>query len=239
MGNGAPQDTIDEGDLMKNVKLSRRRLLAAGATTGAAVAVSMCSGGAAQAAPAVPGARPWRDATSANGWPVLAEADWHPIEGSGQRVRLAGGDAAVLLTHVARRFHYEIDQLRAGDVQGHTDGALVTEPYESNYLSGSAIVIRPQAYPLGVGGGLFPAELVVVRDILAELDGAVAWGGDFDRPKESHFEIAFRPGHPTVAAVARKIRGWQDGPGSQGAGAVDAFRPDRRVKAQAVARSGR
>lgn len=239
MGDDAPQDTIDEGDLVKNVKLSRRRLLAAGATTGAAVALSICSGGTAQAAPAVPGARPWRDATSANGWPVLAAADWYPIEGSGQRVRLADADAAVLLTHVARRIHYEIDRLRAGDVHGHTGDALVSASYESNYLSGSAIAIRPQAYPLGVGGGLFPAELIVVRDILAELDGAVAWGGDFDRPKESHFEIAFRPGHPRVTAVVRNVRGWRDGPGGEGAGAVDAFGPDRRAKARAFARRGR
>ncbi|TWG11368.1 hypothetical protein [Actinoplanes teichomyceticus] len=223
---------------MKDVKLSRRRLLGTAAITGAAVAV-IRPGGAAQAAPAAGGARPWRDSTSANGWPVLEETAWHPIEGSGQRVKLAAGDAAVLLTHVARRFHYEIDQLRPGDVHGHTGDSTVHEPYESNHLSGSAIAIRPHAYPAGVRGGLYPAELVVVRDILAELDGAVVWGGDFDRPKESHFEIAYPPGHRTVRSAARKVLGWRNGPGGEGAGAVDAFDPSRRSKARSFERRPR
>ncbi|GHE24189.1 hypothetical protein [Streptomyces thermodiastaticus] len=47
----------------------------------------------------------WKDPESRNGWPVLAQAPSHRIEGSGQEVRLAAGDAAVILLHVARRFH--------------------------------------------------------------------------------------------------------------------------------------
>ncbi|MEU5092348.1 hypothetical protein [Streptomyces sp. NPDC021356] len=113
------------------------------------------------------------------------------------------------------------------------------EPYESNHLSGTALVIRPAAYPLGVEGGLYPRELTVARDILAELDGVVAWGGDFTVPKESHFEIAYAPGHPKVKGVARKIDGWNTGPGNEGAGATDAFDPGRRTRAEAFARSHR
>jgi hypothetical protein len=217
--------------------MSRRRFLgAAAAVTGTAAAAAMVPSGAAQAAPARAGS--WHGRRSANGWPVLAQAGWQAIEGSGQQVRLAGGDAAVILTYVARRFHYEIDQLRPGDVHGHATSLRVEESYESNYLSGSALAIRPQAYPVGVQGGLYPAELVVVRDILAELDGAVAWGGDFHRPKESHFEIAYRPGHPGVEGAVRKITGSAAGPGVEGAGAIDAFDPTRRAKARAFARRG-
>lgn len=214
-------------------EMSRRRFLAAAAAITGATVVTTIS--AAEAAPAEPGA--WRASTSANGWPVLAQAGWHAIEGSGQQVRLAD-DAAVILTHVARRFHYEIDQLRTGDVHGHVATLQITERYESNYLSGSALAIRPLAYPVGVAGGLWPRELVVVRDILAELDGVVAWGGDFDRPKESHFEIALKPGDARVKGAVRRITGWAGGAGGQGAGAVDAFDPSRRAKAKAFARSG-
>ncbi|WP_030681291.1 hypothetical protein [Streptomyces rimosus] len=35
----------------------------------------------------------WRGPRSANGWKILDEAETHPIEGSGQSVRLTGGDA--------------------------------------------------------------------------------------------------------------------------------------------------
>lgn len=117
--------------------------------------------------------------------------------------RSANGDAATLLSHVARRFHYEIDQLREKDVTGHTTSRGVRRPHESNHRSGTATVIRPHAYPLGVRGGPYPQELVVVRDILAELDGAVVWGGDFVSPQESHFEIAWR--HPSRSRAPSSI----------------------------------
>ncbi|MEU4263716.1 hypothetical protein ACYCCF_19590 [Streptomyces argenteolus] len=213
----------------------------AGAALGATTALAALPG-AAYAAPRVPSAdgapegRRWPGAKSANGWPVLEEAELFRIEGSGRSVRLADGDAAVILLHVARRFHYEIDQLRDGDVTGHSTTRNAIQNYESNYLSGTALAIRPLAYPVGVKGGLYPHELVVVRDILAELDGVVRWGGDLTTPKESHFELAYAPGHPKVKGVARTIRGWDAGPGSAGAGTVDAFDPKRRSKARAFAR---
>ncbi|MFE7777249.1 hypothetical protein ACFU5O_25830 [Streptomyces sp. NPDC057445] len=215
-------------------ELSRRRFVGAtGGVAGAVVLGSLGTAGPAAAAGPAP-AGVWQGARSANGWPILEEAEEFGIEGSGHTVRLADGDAAVILLHVARRFHYEIDQLRAGDVHGHTRSRRAHERYESNHLSGTAIAIRPEAYPVGVKGGLYSHELVIVRDILAELDGSVAWGGDMRTPKESHFQIALKSGHPKVKGVARKIRGWNDSPG-EGAGAVDAFDPKRRSKAKAFA----
>ncbi|MER5885289.1 hypothetical protein ABT160_15785 [Streptomyces sp. NPDC001941] len=221
-------------------QLDRRTVLAAGAALGATSALTVLPGtaqAAVPAAPAAPARTGWNGDTTANGWPVLEEATSYHIEGSGQSVRLAGGDAAVILLHVARRFHYEIDALRPGDVTGHTTDRGVAQPFESNHLSGSALTIRPHAYPLGVKGGLYPQELVVVRDILAELDGAVSWGGDFTVPKESHFQLAYKPGHPKVKGVARKIRGWLAGPGNEGAGTVDAFAPSRLTRSRTFART--
>ncbi|MFE7783029.1 hypothetical protein [Streptomyces nigrescens] len=217
---------------MNQTGLSRRRFI--GASSGIAAAATLVNLGAAPDASADTHA--WKGPVSKNRWPVLDEATSFTIEGSGQKVSLAEGDAATVLLNVARRFHYEIDSLRAGDVHGWTSDRKVTEAYESNYLSGSAIAIRPVGYPVGAKGNLYPNELVVIRDILAELDGAVAWGGDFTTPKESHFEIALRPGHPRLKGVARKIRGWDSGPGDEGAGAIDAFDPKRRSAAQAFAR---
>lgn len=217
---------------MRNV-IDRRGVLLAGAALGAATALSALPG-TAHATPPEGRRRP--GGKSANGWPVLEEAELFRIEGSGRCVRLAGGDAAVILLHVARRFHYEIDQLRDGDVTGHSVTHEGVQDYESNYFSGTALAIRPLAYPVGVKGGLYPHELVVVRDILTELDGVVRWGGDLATPKESHFELAYGPGHPKMKGVARTIRGWRAGPGSEGAGSVDAFDPERRRRSRAFAR---
>lgn len=215
--------------------LSRRGFL--GASAGAAGALALLSAGEASAAPA--DGRTWSGNRSQNGWPVLGKATSFRIEGSDQTVRLADGDVATVLLQVARRFHYEIDSLRSGDVHGWSDDRRVATDYESNHLSGTAVAIRPVAYPAGSKGNLYPNELVVVRDILAELDGVVVWGGDFATPKESHFQIAVTPGHPRLKGVARRIRGWEAGPGDEGAGSVDAFDPQRRRKARAFQRSAR
>nr|WSZ96935.1 twin-arginine translocation signal domain-containing protein [Streptomyces sp. NBC_00857] len=212
--------------------LSRRRFL--GASSAAAAAATLVNLGGVGHASA--DTRTWKGSKSKNGWPILDEATTFSIEGSGQKVSLIEGDAATILLHVARRFHYEVDSLRTGDVRGWTSDRKVTEAYESNYLSGSAIAIRPVWYPVGAKGNLYPNELVVIRDILAELDGVVAWGGDFARPKESHFEITPKPGHPRLKGVARKIRGWNIGPGDEGAGAIDAFDPMRRSASRAFER---
>ncbi|MFF5051309.1 hypothetical protein ACFY2P_32015, partial [[Kitasatospora] papulosa] len=98
---------------MRN-QIDRRGVLLAGAAIGATTALAGLPGTAYAAAAGAPTGRRRPGAKSANGWPVLDEAELLPIEGSGRSVRLAGGDAAVILLHVARRFHYEIDQLREG-----------------------------------------------------------------------------------------------------------------------------
>ncbi|MFF5233263.1 hypothetical protein [Dactylosporangium sp. NPDC000521] len=220
-------------------EMSRRRVLTTAALAGAGAA--LLPAGRAGAAPPT-----WPHARSANGWPILEQATWHPIEGSGQRVQLADGGPAVILTYVARRLHYELDQLRPGDVVGVPASRRVTEAYESNALSGTAITFRANAYPLGVTGGFYPAELVVIRDILAELDGVVTWGGDLPHPKESHFQIAHGPGHPAIRHAAGRVLGTPGahpaGPRSDGtlsAGSIDAHEPGRRARADAYTRRNR
>ncbi|WP_216212405.1 hypothetical protein [Amycolatopsis aidingensis] len=206
-------------------RMSRRRLLAAGAGV-AGSAVILAAGGLAGTAVAAPrrsAAEPrptrWTRATSANGWPILDAVSHWRIEGSDVDVPVQDA-AAPLLLYVARRFHYEIDELRTGEVLGHTTDRAVIAEYESDYLSGSAIAIRPKAYPAGVGGGLFPQELAVVRDILTDLEGVVGWGGDEDLPKESHFHIATGPDDPALNRVTDKMRYWNTTPG-KGAGAAE------------------
>ena len=205
------------------LELSRRHVLTAAAIAGAGAA--LLPAGRADAAPPA-----WPHARSAKGWPILKKTAWYPIEGSGLHVQLVAGGPAAILTYVARRLHYELDQLRPGDIVGVPGSRTVTDAYESNALSGTAITFRVQAYPLGVTGGFYPAELVVIRDILAELDGVVTWGGDFPHPKESHFQIVHGPGHPAIRQTADRILGTLGarpaGPRADGtlsAGAIDAY----------------
>ncbi|WP_329529831.1 hypothetical protein OG568_49085 (plasmid) [Streptomyces sp. NBC_01450] len=180
--------------------------------------------------------RHWTGRKSANGWPVVPSAAEHRIEGSPASLTALDGDVAAVLLYVARRFHYEVDSLGRDDVHGHTTQTSVAADYESNYLSGTAISIRPEMYPVGAEDRLFPQEVAVVRDILTECEGVVRWGGDDRRsPKQGHFQIDVPPGSATLKKVAGKFNGWDDKPG-QGAGTPeDIFGKSRRTAAKRLA----
>lgn len=204
---------------MTNIPLSRRFFLSGAFAATGGLLLPLAP---ANATPK--NAKEWPGARSANGWPILPDCKTFPVEGSNESVAVAEGDPAALLLHVARRFNYEIDALRSREIAGHTTSRTVDQPYESNYLSGTAIAIRPALYPAGASGLLYPNELAVIRDIIAELDGAVSWGGDELIPKESHFQLALAPNHPLTKDTARKVRKGEQMPRSKGAGAINAFK---------------
>ncbi|OKH98098.1 hypothetical protein A6A06_28145 [Streptomyces sp. CB02923] len=190
--------------------------------------------GAAVAEPASP--QQWNGTRSANGWPVLREASEQRVEGAeGVVVRLAEGEVATVLLYIARRFAYEVDMLRPGDLAGHTTERDIRSAFESNHLSGTALAIRPHFYPLGAqpGTGMDEREKTIVKDILADCQGVVAWGGGLRPTKESHFHIDVPPGDTRLRHLAARIQGWDSAPG-QGAGTVDAFAPARMHRANAL-----
>jgi hypothetical protein len=177
---------------------------------------------------------------SPNGWPINIDADagggvWtRPLVGTGSTVEIAFGDAEMILLHVARRFHYEIDTLRPHDVIGFRKPADL-KGYQLNHASGSAIDIRPGHYPIGVRGGFFPAELEAIRDILADCEGLVRWGGDFHLPDEAHFELTAPPTDARVLQLAADLRDGKTTPGV-GAGVIqnpqEKSRRDKAVRLQ-------
>lgn len=209
--------------------LSRRNLLVmAGAVAGASlVAVSGGTPALAQA----PAASHWNGANSQNGWPVLnaAHVESVVVEGSDVKVGLLPGAVSALLLHVLRRYHYEVETLAGGDVASYTTDRTVGAPLESNYLSGTAVAIRPSAYPVHSTGNFFSAQVLVIRDILADCAGVVRWGGDDPTaPKEGHFQIDVPPGDRRLAAAVAQLSGVGAPP--------DVWTAERRNRAQALAR---
>ncbi|HUQ58913.1 M15 family metallopeptidase [Lentzea sp.] len=205
-----------------------------GGTLGRRSFLSVAGGLAAAAsvgfAPAALAAAP-AASTSANGWPLRhKDIAQFKVEGSGAVVALRSGDVATVLLHVARRFHYEVAPLRPGQIS-QTGGSA---PFESNYLSGTAFAIRPDLYPAGAKGNFFPHELAAVRDVLAECEGIVRWGGDFKKsPKEGHFQLDVKPGDIKLVRVARKIAQWS--PGKAAGTPRDVFDESRRRPAKVLA----
>jgi hypothetical protein len=181
---------------------------------------------------------------SRNGWQMENVADdggtiyTRPVPGTplkGVAVRM--GDVETVLVHLVRRFHYEVDTLRRGDVVGwHAPDKVRRGRAESNLASGTAVRIRPDYYPSGAKGGFFPQQETVIRDILAELDGVVRWGGDDRTPDESLFSIDVKPGDKRLAEAAARIRGWSLEPGVGAGSAVNVLAGSRRRAARALER---
>ncbi|GAA4538741.1 MULTISPECIES: hypothetical protein [Streptomyces] len=181
---------------------------------------------------------------STNGWEMEKIADDHghvytrPVPGTpvdGVQIRM--GDVETVLVHVIRRFHYEIDELRRGDVTGWRHPSTVRKGLaESNQASGTAVQIRPGHYPSGAQGGFFPQQTVVIRDILAECDGVVRWGGDDKHPDEALFYLDVEPDDGRLAATAAKIQGWEWVPGKGAGSGADPLQPARKRSAERLAR---
>ncbi|MEV4800322.1 hypothetical protein AB0K18_09910 [Nonomuraea sp. NPDC049421] len=186
--------------------ITRRRFIAVAAGTGAlTLAPGLMPAAAASADP-----WEWKGDASANGWPIdPGKISTRAVEGSRATVALRTGDAAVVLLHVARRWHYEIaavDTAEGGGLTAYTSDRTVGADFESNRLSGTAIAVHPAAYPLRGAESLWPYQELVVRDILVDCEGTVVWGGDLDPVKISHFHIAVPPGSKALARVARRLR---------------------------------
>ncbi len=224
-----------------NYRMTRRSILRSATVTGAATAVGRILPTSSVSAAEKRGPR--RPATSANGWTIQANADhnsqvWtRSVAGTGLSVAVWIGDVEVILLHVIRRFHYEIEEIQRNDLVGWTKAAKVRRGGpESNLASGTAVRIRPGAR---AKGGFFPLQELVLRDILADCEGLVRWGGDDREVDESLYYIAAGPLDERVGAVGDKFRGWEATPG-EGAGVrVDVLSPSRRSRAVGLARSQR
>ncbi|AZM60459.1 MULTISPECIES: M15 family metallopeptidase [unclassified Streptomyces] len=216
--------------------LTRRTLLVSAGVIGAGAALGGVT------APSVAAATDTWDAPgSDNGWTIDPDViERFRIEGSPATVRLHP-DAAAILLHVARRWHYEVGPLTASrDVVGHRADRTVRAAFESNHLSGTAIALHPLQYPLGAGDGMWPHHRTIVRDILADCEGLVRWGGDLSPVAEGHFQIDAKPGAKDLTRLAKTLdvrAPRHDGPRP---GAVeDPMDRARRAKARRLARTQR
>ncbi|WAX77402.1 hypothetical protein [Streptomyces sp. KMM 9044] len=207
-----------------NDGLSRRTVVRTAAVVTAMTAAGLASGptaaSAAETGPSGQKTAPKRPDTTPNGWPVQQNADrdtqvWtRAVAGTGLDVPVWIGDPEAILLHVVRRYHYEVTEIRSGELVGWQK---VNEPElrtpQANLASGTAVRIRPGA---SAPGSLFPLEKAMVRDIVTDCAGVVRWGGDDSPADESLFYLAAGPKDPRV----RKLADWlRDGEASPGRGA--------------------
>jgi hypothetical protein len=147
------------------------------------------------------------------------------VQGTDISIALLPGPPATTLLYACRRFHYEIDALYPGD--------LVTDP------TGTILDIRPGWYPPGARDGFLPHQVTVIRDIVAQCEGLLSWGGDAPRtPREGRFQLAVPPTDRGLRALAARLDTDARSPGRRvGGGTALPFTPERVRRAESIRRS--
>lgn len=145
--------------------------------------------------------------TSQNGWAAVSDSsDVRLVSFPWVTGQVLDGDVTTVLAYFAGRFDAEVETIDVASswgwahrpVRGHDDTL-------SNHASGTAIDLNATIHPLGSTGTFSDEQIARLRDLLDELAPVLAWGGDFERPDEMHFEIVGTP--EQVAEVAARVAG--------------------------------
>lgn len=154
---------------------------------------------------------------SYNGWVASRTAAGLP--GGLERLTVAGelfapgvraGDVATVLGYVARQLHARVEPVVRDDWHQADDWGWNYRTNRnannlSSHASGTAIDYNATRHPNDRRGTFTAAQVREIRVILAEVQNAVRWGGDFTGTKdEMHWEV--QVGEATLARVADSLR---------------------------------
>lgn len=146
---------------------------------------------------------------SQNGWRVLTAAETVVINIPGGSLRV-NPQFAVIATHLATRFHNEVQHLVWPGCWGWADRAVRGSSDISNHASGTAIDLCAPLHPLGTlpTANFSAAQIAAIHNILAFYEGVVRWGGDYVGRKDGmHFELNDGVTEAQVARIAAKCNG--------------------------------
>lgn len=136
---------------------------------------------------------------SYNGWwasPNLSDiGSVRTVPDTSVRLSVHYGSPGSILIYVADQFNKRVEPLEGGasDDGGWNYRTVSGSASLSNHASATAIDLNWNKHPRGVHNTFTPAQIVVIRQILAECHGAVYWGGDYRSPSivdDMHFEIS-------------------------------------------------
>jgi hypothetical protein len=115
------------------------------------------------------------------------------------------GDVSDVLGYVAEQVHARVEPLVPGWCWGYNHRPVTGGGSLSNHASGTAIDVNAPKHPYGKRDTFTPAQRGAIRQILAEVGGAVRWGGDYTGNRDDmHFEINVSAAR--VAEVAARLR---------------------------------
>lgn len=147
---------------------------------------------------------------------AVTRLDWDIIEsGSSPRLvifpwitgKVRGGDHAVVLDYIARRWHSEVEKI----IKAHSWGYAQRDVrgaagIPSEHSAGTALDINAPAHPLNVAISktFTPKQIATIRQIMIDVQGAARWGGEWSRPDGMHVEL--KGGNVLIGRVSDLIR---------------------------------
>lgn len=158
--------------------------------------------------------------TSYNGWSASPDLRTRPLVVAGETFSPGirdDDDVYEVLRYVAEQLHARVepivrDDWHQADDWGFSYRANANDPNSlSNHSSGTAFDYNATRHPNGVPtrNTFTQAQIDEVHKILAEVDHAVRWGGDYSgTPDAMHFEI--NASKEWVAVVAARLRDQED-----------------------------
>lgn len=159
-------------------------------------------------------------ATSQNGWSASPDLGIRPLVVAGESFSPGirdNDDVFAVLSYVAEQVNARVERIffpgwHEGDEWGFYYRPNANDPTSlSNHSSGTAIDYNATRHPNGVPtiNTFTRTQIAEIHKILAEVDHAVRWGGDYTgTPDAMHFEINVSPA--ALAVVAKRVREGDD-----------------------------
>lgn len=158
--------------------------------------------------------------TSQNGWSIDPPTERVTVEECTATLR--AGDVAVVLAWVAQQWNDRVEPLTTwyGYRSAAANTATGTPVTNSNHRSATASdhngASHPYEYARLKSGRRWSATITgdkrdAVHQIIAEADGVLRWGGDYQSPYRDEMHVEIIAGAKRVAALASRIRAAQQG----------------------------
>lgn len=145
---------------------------------------------------------------SQNGWEANNRSLIVSIDVPGGKLPVRSGDVATIFSHLANRFHNEVEPLIWPGCWGYAERLIRGGVETSNHASGTAIDLNAPRHPLGTlpSANYSTAQIDKIHEIVGYYEGVIRWGGDYTGRKDGmHFEVNAGPAE--VARIAAKLRG--------------------------------